>query len=641
MSSALITSILDFGNLILSSVNVIIGFSLFVYILTHNARSPVARAFCALMAFVTAVYVVDVSLTEVDSLGAADMWLRLQWVGIAFVPAAYFHFSDALLRTTGSTSRWRRLGVVSSYLLGLGAFAMAVFTDLVVDGVEQKERIYHLVGGPLFWAFALYYVLTTLSGWLNISRARTRCLTTTSRRRMSYLMLAFAAPSAGVFPYLLIPTMAQRFSANVVSSLALVGNLGIALMTVVIGYIVAYQGVLFPDRVIKHSLIHYLLRGPFVGILVIVIMLTIPRVEHILGLPRDTVLIVTVAASMVILQLLINVAKPAIDRLIYRKDRTEIAWIQTLDHRLLTTTDLEQLLENTLIALCELLRTPSGFIVTMQGSRLSIRVFCGPREAAEAFLSRAFLPDVLGQLSRSRQDEFVANQDLVLADGHWLLPMRSRSDGATLGILGVWATAPTPQFSDEDLEAMYGLVRRAELALEDTRLQQQVFAVFQGLGVELDRIQEWRSSPLYAGEHALQHLEMNPIHSPGFAQIVKDALTQFWGGPKLTQSPLRQMRIVRERLGENDNVPAKAVRAVLQEAIDRLKPDGDREMTSAQWVMYNILDLRFVQGRRIRNIAARLAMSESDFYRKQRIAIEQVAEALVHMERGNAQHANP
>jgi len=84
---------------------------------------------------------------------------------------------------------------------------------------------------------------------------------------------------------------------------------------------------------------------------------------------------------------------------------------------------------------------------------------------------------------------------------------------------------------------------------------------------------------------------------------------------------------------ENDNVPAKAVRAVLLQAIERLKPEGPRSMTSAEWLIYNILDLRFVQGNRIRDIVARLAVSESDFYRKQRVAIEQVAETLAQMER--------
>ncbi|NLG27327.1 MAG: hypothetical protein GX557_05420, partial [Chloroflexi bacterium] len=408
------TAILDLANLILASANVIISFSLFVYILTHNLRSALAQAFCALMAFVSVVYLVDISLAGVNTPVAASMWLRAQWIGIAFVPAAYFHFSDALLRTTGSGSRLRRAGVIASYGIGVVALGLVITSDLIVAGLGVSESIFHLLPGPLFWLFAIYYIVTSVGGWLNISRARARCLTSASRRRMSYLMLAFVAPSIGVFPYLLIPTTAQHLSYTFISFLTLIGNVGMALMMVVIGYIVAYPGVLLPDRVVKHSLIHFLLRGPLVAILVIVLQLVIPDIDLIFGLPRETILIVTVAGTIVVSQVLINLAKPALDRVVYRQDRGEIASIQTLEERLLTTTDLSQILENTLIALCDLLRVPSGFVVTMQGARLSVRVFCGPRESADDFMSHVYVPELVERVNKSRQGEFFTNQDFML-----------------------------------------------------------------------------------------------------------------------------------------------------------------------------------------------------------------------------------
>jgi hypothetical protein len=49
--------------------------------------------------------------------------------------------------------------------------------------------------------------------------------------------------------------------------------------------------------------------------------------------------------------------------------------------------------------------------------------------------------------------------------------------------------------------------------------------------------------------------------------------------------------------------------------------------------LYNILELKFIQGRRVRDVAMRLAMSESDLYRKQRVAIEKVAHHIAEMER--------
>ena len=72
---------------------------------------------------------------------------------------------------------------------------------------------------------------------------------------------------------------------------------------------------------------------------------------------------------------------------------------------------------------------------------------------------------------------------------------------------------------------------------------------------------------------------------------------------------------------------------MLQQAIEALRPSGERSMTAVEWTLYNILELKFLQGRRMSEIANRLAISESDLYRKQRAAIDEVARTLTHMER--------
>jgi len=386
MSGSWITPALSLGNLILASANVMIGFSLLAYIVTHNFRSPVARAFSALLTFMTVVYVGDILVTNVVYPTLMFVWLRFQWLGIAFVPAATLHFSDALLRTTNDTSSLRRLAVGGAYAVGLVFFVLAAATDLIVQDGVSTGQISHLLPGPYFRVFTTYFFATICAAIFNVFRARQRCLTSTSRRRMTYLLIAIMAPGPGVFPYLLEPTMVRFLSPNAVLGLALLGNVAVALMTVVSAYTVAYQGVFTPDLVIKHTLIHYLLRGPLLGSIVISLMLVMPKVEDILGLPRDTVLIFAVAIGIVTAQVAINLAKPYVDRLIYRQDREEVAWIEQLDSRLLTSTDLKQLLENVLIALCDLLRVRSGFVVAMQEGALEIRVFCGPHEAANVFL---------------------------------------------------------------------------------------------------------------------------------------------------------------------------------------------------------------------------------------------------------------
>jgi hypothetical protein len=135
-------------------------------------------------------------------------------------------------------------------------------------------------------------------------------------------------------------------------------------------------------------------------------------------------------------------------------------------------------------------------------------------------------------------------------------------------------------------------------------------------------------------------LNPSPIHSPEFEAWVKDALSHYWGGPKLTRSPLVQLRVVGDVLAEADGNPTKALRLVLGAAIERLRPEGKQNLSAPEWLLYNILEMRFIQGRKVREIADRLAISESDLYRKQRVAIGQVARMLTEMEQTNATELN-
>jgi hypothetical protein len=49
--------------------------------------------------------------------------------------------------------------------------------------------------------------------------------------------------------------------------------------------------------------------------------------------------------------------------------------------------------------------------------------------------------------------------------------------------------------------------------------------------------------------------------------------------------------------------------------------------------LYNILEMKVIQGQRVRDVARKLVMSESDLYRKQRAAFEEVARTVMDMER--------
>ena len=635
MGGVTLTGTLSLGNLILAATNVIIAFSLLVYILSHSLRNAVARAFCALLAFVTIVYAVDVIVINVEASATRFMWLKFQWLGIAFIPAAYLHFSDALLRTTNSFSRLRRALVVTTYVFGAILVALTVFSPLLVRGGVDTSWAVYLQAGPLFWVFSFYFFVVTALGVANIERARRRTVTSTSRRRMTYLAVSFAAPALGVFPYMLLASLPATFSPNVLLFIVLVGNLGIALMTVVLAYSVAFYGALMPDRVVKRSLVNYLLRGPFVGICLLALMLVVPRVESILGLPRDTVLVFAMVLGIVLLQVLISAFAPLIDLLIYRRDSAEITWIRELDTRLLTTTDLSQLLENILAAFCDLLGVTTGFILTKREGRLQAQAVCGPRAEVNYFL-RSFDPEGIAQVlvrNGDRDDDALLAEMLTNEGEYWLLPLRSRSREEALGILGIKGPIHQLTLTDKENGIALTLIAEAELALEDWQLQRGIFTLLWELTPEIESIQRWQSRPRYVGSPMLEPINNTPVREPDFPRAVKEALGHYWGGPGLTESPLLRMKIVRKYAEESGQVPAKALRSVLYKAIEALKPpESQRNLTTKEWILYNILEMKFIRGLRITQIATRLSMSESDLYRKQRAAIDAVAKVLASME---------
>jgi hypothetical protein len=619
-------------NRALSSAIVILSFSLLVYILTHNLRSSVARSFSALIGCVCITYAVDVALFETTSLQAALPWLKIQWIGIAFIPAAYLHFSDSLLRTTNSLSSLRWWAVRGGYLISLLLLPLAFWTDLLVHDGISSPGITQFRAGHLFWVFSIYFVATVVWGAYNTTQARRRCLTGTSRRRMTYLAISFAAPAFGVFPYLLIAsTPSPSFVSQVLFFTVLfLGNVGVALMMGVMAYSVAYFGVLTPDRVVKHDLVHFLLRGPLVAIAVIVAFMAMPEVSHILGLPRDMVLVTTVVAVIVIGQMAVNLARPAIDLVVFRKDREEISWIQELDRRLLTTTDLQQALENILAGLCEVLRVRTGFIANVgarSGPRLETQ--CGSPEAVEVALSAVEVEALVKAAGNGNEPESIF---IELGD-FWFVPLRTKARDHILGLLGLEVPSPRTNVTEHEREVMIALVGQAELALEDRSLQQDVFTVLRGIIPEIEQVQRLRGTVRYAGSPGLEAVALDsPVHALDFDQMVRSALVHYWGGPQLTDSPLIGLRVVQEALNDHDGNAVRALRAVLGQAMENLRPAGERRMTTAEWLLYNILEMKFIQGLRVRDIAHRLAMSESDLYRKQRVAIEQVASALAEME---------
>jgi hypothetical protein len=387
-------------------------------------------------------------------------------------------------------------------------------------------------------------------------------------------------------------------------------------------YAVAFFGVSWPDRVVKRRLFKWLMRGPVTASTVLAITTLVRRAGEYFGFEYSAAVPIVMVGTLLLFEYAITLAAPLWERWSFTGgDKSNLLLVQTLNERLLTTGDMRQFLESVLAAVCDRIQAPRAFIMAMDAGDLELMVHIGDTPPIEE------MSDGLSQVVAQNGN----GNGFYIWDNYWLVPLHSKkaNEGTLLGILGI-ARKPETVVGEDQKEAVLFLAERAATALEDHVQQQEIFTSIENLSPQIDMIQRLRAASRYGGTEVLTAQEI-PLESPNLARWVKDALTHYWGGPRLTDSPLMGLSVVQKTLEEHQDNPANALRAILRQAVDQVRPEGERRFTG-EWILYNILEMKFMEGKKVREIAGRLSMSEADLYRKQRVAIEAVADAILDME---------
>jgi hypothetical protein len=617
-------------NQILTAGIAITAFSLFLYSLTFNLRDRVARSFALILLCVVVVSTTEALQYRSIANRGIDTLLRLQWIGIVFLPASYLHLSDALLVTAGRPSRGRRRLAVRAMYVVSAAFLVLLAEGLLLGPlVTDAKPAPHLQRTIWTEVFTAYYIAAMLWAGINFARAFSRMLTRSGRRRMLYLMAGATAPALGCYPYLLFGSGIAAQFPLVFWGLATLINALVGGLVVVMAYAVAFFGVSWPDRVIKSRLFRWIMRGPVTASVTLALTTGVRRAGVWMGVEYSAFVPLTMVAAVLLIEHAITLFAPLAERyLFFGQDRGDLQLFQNIEERLVTTGDLQQFLEAVLAAVRDHLHAPAAFIAALDNDALSLIVTAGNRASMNPQGLTTAL-ESLGNGNGSAHHEF-------LWGGFWLLPLHQRrgrnldrdEEAPLLGILGV-AHRDGQQLESDQRQALWLLADRAAVALEDRRLQQRVFQSLQDLQPEVDLIQRMRAAGRYDTGASLLGGELPP--EADLSNWVKDALTHYWGGPKLTGSPLMRLQVVQDMARAYDGNAANALRALLRKAVDQVKPEGERHFTT-EWILYNILEMKFIEGRRVREVAGRLAMSEADLYRKQRVAVEAVAKAILEME---------
>lgn len=646
--------LLEFSNEILSAAIVIIAVSMLLYNLTRNAHDRVNRASSFLLAAVTVAYIADVFISADPGPNALETWFRLQWIGLALVPATMFHLSDALLATTGLVSRGRRRRAVRAlYAVGVGFIFAALTTNAVIKDLT-KDAVWHMKPGGWFWVYVLYFLIAVSVGFFNVLRARRRCLTTYTRRRMTYLMATYLMPAWGLFPYSLLFSAIFEQTNTIPEGLLWfvfnVANLIVLATLAFMAYPLSFFGAYKPDRVVKAELLEFMLRGPMMGVIIIVLIQTLPSISNILGIQGVQFTSFAAVAIILFFQWMITVYMPSLERLlIFNRDHDQAHRLREISDRLITGADTIQLQEAILAAICDLLRVDTAFIAPASNGDSQLEqvgqgIAADEKSEVKHFLISQFSSlDPTNPANTDARDRIIHENNFYLWRRFWLVPLYHHEDEDTevlVGVLGIGARSINPDLLGAEARLFESLRERTAELLADIQLQNRVLTGLADLVAESSNpLQTVNVTPFgHVDVQNVSPMIENPAPTPtsslneSYIDLVKDALRDYWGGPKLTENKLMYLNVVEREIGPDEN-RVHALRRVLERAIENLRPDGKQNLNRPDWILYNILEMRFLQGRKVRDVAPRLAMSSADFYRKQRHAIQEVARIIAENER--------
>lgn len=415
-------------------------------------------------------------------------------------------------------------------------------------------------------------------------------------------------------------------------------NVVVIFMLLFLAYPLSFFGTRTPDRVVKTELLRFVLRGPATGLLALVTILFITPTSRVLGLPGQSFMPFAVVAVVLLWQWMVALALPYLERrLVYSgEEADQLEKLGTLSERLLARGDLLQLLEAILSSTCDYLRVNSAFVGSLNDDPPELIGFVGSIRPTAALL----------QDERDQIEQLLDHQDddphIEKWQTYWIMPLygrhRGSSNGASaapIGFMGIQARSSEIDLTPDELHMLETFTHRTAQTLDDLTLQGEIFAALEGLLPQINITRSSAAELEYRPRRDSRADAQRDLDTEQFKEQVRAALRHFWGGPGLTDSGLIELHIVQEALPENDNNSARALRAVLLKAIEKQKPDGERKLLSPEWTLYNILDLRFVQKSKVREVAQRLALSEPDLFRKQSIAIGAVADTLLGMENGS------
>ncbi len=606
---------------VLTAAVAMTAFSMLLFSLQFVRRKRVL-AWTSVPLFICIVLIYSADALETVAVGdeAHLLWEKLQWTGLIFLPSLALFFTSPLPGMTGRPVGTLGKCFVGASLLGSVYFTVRLWQDKLFAGMRTITNVgttmIHSSETVYFWIFCVFS-LAVMFEFLNVAFLRTK--THASRRRMLYLILGVAGVLAGSFPLLLFGSGLLISQHPVVFwTLSVIGNALVTAMVLLLAYSVTNFSVPWSDRLSRLRMLEWILRGPVTASLTLWIVTMINRTSDTLGLRVAGLNTFATVFAIIVLEYLAGLAMPFIERSsLVGLGKEDYAIFRDFQGMMVFKPELETFLEALTGALCDRFQARNGFFAVMDESgKVDSMIAAGGSEQ---------IPE---NLLASLPAYFAENGDEPYREEPWVIfPVISRANETAvfLGVLGL--SDPSAMLDTENGRAtLEDALGNACTVLRQRRYLTTAFQVLRG-STASDVKNSFRSGSVLND----QSLLTDDSEVENVTAWTKDALSHYWGGPRLSDSPLLELEVVKSTAEEMNDTPTNALRSVLKKALEKLRPEGERAY-NGEWTLYNIIDLKFFEKEKVKDIVRRLAMSEADFYRKQKVAVEAMAKEIIRME---------
>lgn len=174
------------------------GFFLAIFVLLRERFSRASLLFAVCCFSVTLWLVSYAGIYGSGNAADALAWVRLEHVGVSFIPGAFTLLSFSV---TGQLHRFR-IWCAAMLLLSAGFCLLSLFSDLLVDGLTRYPWGYYKHYGPMGFPFLLFFFGSLVLAFVNYRSELRRTGSERRKKRLRWLLISLCVAYLGAIDYL-------------------------------------------------------------------------------------------------------------------------------------------------------------------------------------------------------------------------------------------------------------------------------------------------------------------------------------------------------------------------------------------------------------------------------------------------------